>query len=187
MGFRLSSEKTGFSVYQDLVYPKGAYILHMIQMMMWTPKEGDARFIVMMHDFVNTYRLKAATTEDFKAIVEKHMSPGMDMDGNGRMDWFFNEYVYGTDLPAYHFEGQVTPNDAGSSLHFKLTQSGVPPTFKMLVPIYMELADGKIIRLGVINIPGDKTIDQTVNLGKLTTPVKRVLINYYYDVLSVDN
>ena len=57
----------------------------------------------------------------------------------------------------------------------------------MLVPIYMELADGKIIRLGVINIPGDKTIDQTVNLGKLTTPVKRVLINYYYDVLCTDN
>jgi hypothetical protein len=29
----------------------------------------------------------------------------MDLDGNQKMDWFFNQYVYGTDLPTYHFEG----------------------------------------------------------------------------------
>ncbi len=110
MGFRLSTDKTGWDIYQNLVYPKGAYILHMVRMMMWTPKEGDARFIATMHDFLQTYRLKAATTEDFKAIVEKHMSPAMDLDRNHRMDWFFNEYVYGTDLPNYHFESQVTPS-----------------------------------------------------------------------------
>ena len=122
--------KTGWNVYEDLVYPKGAFILHMIRMMMWTPKEGDARFKETMHDFVNTYRLQAATTEDFKAIVEKHMSPGMDLEGNHRMDWFFREYVYGTDLPAYHFRGEATPNDAGASLHVMLTQSGVPAEFQ---------------------------------------------------------
>ena len=42
MGFRLSTEKTGWDIYQNLVYPKGAYILHMIRMMMWSPKDGDA-------------------------------------------------------------------------------------------------------------------------------------------------
>jgi aminopeptidase N len=88
MGIRLSSPKAGWDVYENLVYPKGAYILHMIRMMMWSPKDGDARFKATMHDFVDTYRLQAATTEDFKAIVEKHMSPGMDLDGNHRMDWF---------------------------------------------------------------------------------------------------
>jgi hypothetical protein len=104
MGIRLSSPKAGWNIYQDLVYPKGAYILHMIRMMMWSPQDGDSRFKATMHDFVDTYRMKAATTEDFKAIVEKHMSPGMDLDKNHRMDWFFNQYVYGTDLPVYHFE-----------------------------------------------------------------------------------
>ena len=59
----------------------------------------------------------------------------MDIEGNHRMDWFFDEYVYGTDLPTYHFEGQVTPNGDGNTLHIKLTQSGVPPDFKMLVPL----------------------------------------------------
>ena len=58
-----------------------------------------------MHDFVNTYRLRAATTEDFKAIVEKHMSPGMDLEGNHRMDWFFRGVICG-----------AAPDPAGLSL-----------------------------------------------------------------------
>ncbi|MGA2808909.1 MAG: M1 family aminopeptidase, partial [Terracidiphilus sp.] len=187
MGYRLSSQKTGWDIYQNLVYPKGAYILHMIRMMMWTTNEGDARFIAMMHDFLDTYRLQAATTEDFKAMVEKHMSRQMDLDGNHRMDWFFGQYVYGTDLPVYHFENQTTQNGDATSLHFKLTQSGVPDKFRMPVPVYLELDNGKILRLGSLSIAGDKTIDQTVQLPKLPAAVKRVSINYFYDVLSTEN
>jgi aminopeptidase N len=159
----------------------------MIRMMMWSPKDGDARFKATMHDLVDTYRLKAATTEDFKAMVEKHMSPQMDLDGNHRMDWFFNQYVYGTELPEYHFEGQATANGDATSLHLKLVQSGVSANFRMPVPVYLELVDGKVIRLGSINVTGSKTIDQTVQLPKMPTAVKRVVINYYYDVLSIEN
>ena len=187
MGIRLSSPKAGWNIYGDLVYPKGAYILHMIRMMMWSPKDGDARFKATMQDFVNTYRLQAATTEDFKAIVEKHMAPGMDLDGNQTMDWFFNEYVYGTDLPAYHFDGDATPNGDGWKLHFKLTQSGVGADFKNLVPFYLELADGNVIRLGKISIKGPNSVERTVQLPKTPAPIKKVLINYYYDVLCTDN
>jgi hypothetical protein len=110
----------------------------------------------------------------------------MDLEGNHRLDWFFNQYVYGTDLPAYHFEGQSTQNGAVSSVHLKLTQSGVSPTFKMLVPVYLELADGKVTRLGSLSVVGDKTIEQTVNLPKLPSPVKKVSINYFYDVLCAE-
>jgi len=187
MGFRLSSPKTGWNIYQNLVYPKGAYILHMIRMMMWSPKDGDDRFKATMHDFLESHRLQAATTEDFKAAVERHMSPQMDLDGNHRMDWFFNQYVFGTDLPTYHFEGQVTKTGDAANLHIKLVQSGVPPSFRMLVPIYLELADGKIVRVGSIVSSGSKTIDQTVPLPNLPAPVKRVSINHYYDVLAIEN
>lgn len=187
MGYRLSTEKTGWNVYQDLVYPKGAFILHMIRMMMWTTHEGDARFIATMHDFLQTYRLQAATTEDFKSIVEKHMSPEMDLEGNQKMDWFFRQYVYGTDLPAYHFESQVTGSGDQQNLHFKLIQSNVPDNFRMPVPVYVELTDGKAFRLGSVRITGNKTIEQTTQLPKLPAPIKRVLIDYYYDVLSTEN
>jgi hypothetical protein len=187
MGVRLSTEKTGWDIYQNLVYPKGAYILHMIRMMMWSPHEGDERFRATMHDFLATYRLQAATTEDFKAIVEKHMSAQMNLDGNRRMDWFFNQYVYGTDLPNYHFESQATQNGDATSLHFKLTQSAVRANFKMLVPFYLELANGNVLHLGSIMMVGDMTADQTVQLPKLPAPLKRVTINYFYDVLSTEN
>jgi aminopeptidase N len=187
MGVRLSSPKAGWNIYGDLVYPKGAYILHMIRMMMWNSKEGDDRFKATMHDLVNTYRLQAVTTEDFKAIVEKHMSPQMDLDGNGKMDWFFNQYVYGTDLPDYHFEGQVTENAGVDNLHFKLTQSGVSSNFKMLVPIYLEFADGKVLRIGAVHITGLDTLEQTVRIPNMPGQIEGVSINYYYDVLSTGN
>jgi hypothetical protein len=140
-----------------------------------------------MHDFVKTNWLKPATTEDFKAAVERHMSPGMDFDGNHRMDWFFNEYVYGTELPNYHFESQVTQNGDVTSLHYKLTESGVSQNFKMPVPIYLELTDGKILRFGSIAIRGNEPVEQTINLPKTPAPVKRSIIDYYYDVLATEN
>ena len=187
MGYRLSSPKTGWSVYNNLVYPKGAYILHMVRMMMWTPQSGDERFKATMHDFLTTHWMQSATTEDFKAMVEKHMSPQMDLDNNQRMDWFFNQYVYGTELPAYHFESQLTPNDAGTSLHFKLAQSEVSANFKMMVPVYLELSNGKVMRMGTVPIVGDTTVERTVQLPKLPAAVKRVVINYYYDVLATES
>ena len=149
MGIRLSNTKQGYDIYRNLVYPKGAYILHMIRMMMYDRKSHDQPFKDMMHDFVATYSGHAATTEQFKAMVEKHMSPQMDLDGNHRMDWFFNEYVYGTALPSYAFSYSFD-NSAGGDIvmSMKLTQSGVTDRFRMLVPVYLELADGTIIRLG---------------------------------------
>jgi hypothetical protein len=187
MGFRLSSDKTGWNIYQNLVYPKGAFILQMIRSMMWTNQYGDARFINTMHDFIDTYRMKAATTEDFKAIVEKHMSPQMDIMKNHTMDWFFNEYVYGTELPNYHLEQQINASGDTPTLHFRLTQSGVSPTFKMIVPFYLEFVDGRIFHWASAVITGDSAIDQTVPLPKTPSPLKRILINYNYDVLCTEN
>ncbi len=187
MGLRLSTNKTGWNIYRNLVYPKGGYILHMLQMMMWSEKTGDDAFRLMMRDFVDTYRLKVATTEDFKAIVEKHMLPGMDLEQNHKMNWFFNEYVYGTDLPQYHFESDITAKGDAATLHFKLTQSGVPENFKMVVPIYLELSNGTMIRLGLAAVAGNSSAEQTVPFNKVPVPIKRALLDPMYEVLAIEN
>jgi hypothetical protein len=57
----------------------------MIRMMMWDSRTGDQHFKETMQDFVKTYAGRAATTEDFKAMVEKHMTPEMDLAGCGKM------------------------------------------------------------------------------------------------------
>jgi aminopeptidase N len=172
-------------VAERLIYPKGAFILHMIRMMLWDRQTGDQNFRDTMRDFVRTYSGKAATTEDFKAIVEKHMTPEMDMDGNHRMDWFFNEYVYGTALPSYKLDYSFGRDPSGDvALNFKLAQSGVTGSFKMLVPIYLELEDGRIINIGRAQLAGNTVGSQTLRLTGLKEPPKRAVVNYNYDVLA---
>lgn len=182
-GYRLSNGRTG-NVTQNLIYPKGAYVLHMIRMMMWNRDEGDARFKALLRDFIATHRNSPVTTEDFKAIVEKHMLPEMDLNGDKTMNWFFNQYVYGTELPTYKLQQSVSNQGGQNVLSIKLTQSGVSDGFRMLVPLYIELQDGRVMRLGSARITGNNTVEQQVPLGQV--PVKRALVNHYYDVLSVE-
>jgi len=41
------------------------------------------------------------------------MTKEMDMDGNGKMNWFFNEWVYGTQIPNYKLDYRFEPADGG--------------------------------------------------------------------------
>ncbi len=182
-GYRVSTTKSGFNVYNDLVYPKGAYILHMIRKMMWTPQSGDEKFKTMMQDFVKTYMNAPATTEDFKAMVEKHMTPEMDLAGNRKMDWFFDEYVYGTAFPNYRLDYSIN----GDMLDFKVTQSNVNDRFRMVVPLYLEFSNGTVARLGTLALTGNISEQHQVSLKSLKSPPKRVVLNYYHDVLSTQD
>ncbi len=112
MGKRLISPHT-LNAYQNVTYPKGAYVLEMLRSLMYSPEDKDKEFIAMMHDFVDTYRDRPACTESFKAIAEKHMTKTMDLKGDHKLNWFFDEWVYGTQVPRYHFDYQVTPADGG--------------------------------------------------------------------------
>jgi aminopeptidase N len=157
-GFRLNTGKTP-GVYSSLVYPKGAYVLHMLRMMMFDHKGGgDGRFREMMKDFVQTNYNKDVTTEDFKLAVEKHMLPAMDLDKNGKMDWFFDQWVYGNEIPAYKLSYQVGSADGKPTLTVHITQSGVSEGFRMLVPIYADMGKGWT-RLGAAKMTGNGTID----------------------------
>ena len=185
MGYRTSNSRTGFDTTRRLIYPKGAYVLHMLRMMMHDRQTGDQQFKQMMQDFVKTYSGKAATTEDFKAIVEKHMTREMDLEGNHKMDWFFNEYVYGTQLPSYKLDSSFeTGSDGDIVLNFKLSQSNVEDKFRMLVPIYLEMPDGNFAFLGRAHITGNTSFEQKVPLKGLKTKPKRAMLNYYDDVLA---
>ena len=185
MGYRTSNSRTGFDTTRRLIYPKGGYVLHMLRMMMHDRQTGDQQFKQMMQDFVKTYSGKAATTEDFKAIVEKHMTREMDLEGNHKMDWFFNEYVYGTQLPSYKLDSSFDTGPEGDVvLSFKLTQSNVDDKFRMLVPLYLEMGDGNIVSLGRARVIGSMSLDQKVPLKGLKTRPKRAMLNYYDDVLA---
>jgi aminopeptidase N len=185
MGYRVSTAKVGGRTAQNVLYAKGAYILHMLRMMMFNQNTGDSEFRAMMQDLITTYRNKPVSTEDFKAMVEKHMTPVMSATGNGKMDWFFDEWVYGTEIPKYSIDTtNETGPDGKTNVTLRITQSGVGPSFKMVVPVYFELKDGKVGMLGQVALEGNSTLTQKVPFG--TTVPKRLMINYNYDVLSAN-
>jgi hypothetical protein len=182
-GYRLNSGKTG-GVTRYLIYPKGAYILHMLRMMMYSARDGgDQRFQEMMKDFVKTHFNQPVSTEDFKAIVEKHMTKEMNVMGNGKMDWYFNQWVYGTQVPAYKFEYKVSSD---GTLNGKVTQSGVSDDFVMLVPLYVDMGKGWA-KLGAARMTGNTSID--IKDLKLPAVPKRVAVCAMNDVLatSIEN
>jgi hypothetical protein len=188
LGYRTSNSRTGVDTTRRLIYPKGAYVLHMLRMMMQDNRTRDQHFREMMQDFVKTYAGKAATTEDFKATVEKHMTAEMDLEGNHKMDWFFNEYVYGTQLPSYQMNATFdTGADGDVVMDLKVTQSNVDEKFRMLVPVYLELADGNMFSLGRAKMAGNNSIEQKIPLKGLKTKPRRAVLSYYDDVLASPN
>lgn len=171
LGFRLNSSKSPLD-YNILVYEKGAYVLHMLRMMMMDFKnKSDKNFFAMMKDFVKTYSWKNATTEGFRRIVEKHMR--MDMK------WFFDQWVYGTDIPTYKFKWHTEPGNGGKVvLVLEVKQSGVPDGFKMPVPILIDIGED---RYAVIRCIVDKS-SKTFRVNLLEKP-KKVEFNINGSVL----
>ena len=157
LSFQLPAYLEG-QLYQELVYFKGAYVIEMLRMMMMDPsqREPDARFITMMRDFVSTYGGKLASTEDFRRVVEKHMREPMD--------WFFNQWVYGTEIPSYKLKYGLKDAGGGKTLlQISVTQSGVSKDFRMKVPVY-AVKDKSTRRLGLLKIVGPMTFSAEVTL-----------------------
>jgi hypothetical protein len=184
-GWRLFTQRSP-SAYAAVVYSKGGYVLHMLRMMMWdgsSPKP-DERFIAMMQDFTKTYGGKLATTADFQKVVERHMTPGMNATGDGKMDWFFNQWVHGTEIPRYKTDLKVAAGEAGKyRITGTIAQQGVSKDFRALVPIYVEFSKTESARVGVLPLVGEATVPVDVQLALPKKP-KRVLINARGEVLA---
>jgi Peptidase family M1 domain len=163
-----------------IIYNKGGFVLTMLRMMMADPTkpEPDARFELMMHDFCKTFDNKAASTEDFKVIAEKYMTPGMDLDHNHKLDWFFNQYVYGTGIPHYEFHYDVKSANGQWTLTGNLKRSGVAEPWKDIVPVFVE-RDGKQVRLGLVSATKPDapfTVNLPFNPGKVQINVNEELL-----------
>ncbi len=171
LGRRLDSSES--YDYGTLVYEKGAYVLHMLRnMMMDYNTKSDDKFIAMMRDFVQTHYGKEATTEDFKKIVEKHR--GEDMH------WFFDQWVYGIEIPTYKFSYSTEKTPEGKYVvSCEVTQENVSEDFKMWVPILLDFGGDQyaVLRLWV-----DKPYNQ-YKLPKAPLEPRDVILNPFHAVL----
>ena len=139
LGYRAAENRKGN--YTVTTYEKGAWILQMLRNMMINPRTmSEERFTTMMRDFYETYRGKRASTPDFQRMVEKHIGQPMD--------WFFDEWVYGTAVPTYTFAWKAEPDSTGVTAHMRVRQTDVPDDFAMFVPVLIKFDQGEaLVRL----------------------------------------
>ena len=158
--------------YALTTYQKGAWVLQMLRnMLLDTRTMGEERFEAMMHDFYATYRGKRATTLDFQRVVERHVGQPMD--------WFFNEWVYSTDVPTYTFAWKANQDSTGHGYiaHVRVRQTDVPSKFGMYVPLLITFDQGEaLIRMLVVGPSSEAVVHLPAEPKKMElNPLESVL------------
>jgi peptidase M1-like protein len=159
--------------YQTIVYDKGAWVLHMLRNLMLDLRTmNEDAFRATMQDFYRQYRGQRASTRDFQRVVEQHT--GLSME------WFFDEWVYGTAVPTYILSWKTEAADSGRyTLHLRVRQEDAPDSFIMPVPLEIVFADSGRARVRV-NVRGP-SVEATL---VLPAEPKRLELNPLESVLA---
>ncbi len=171
LGYRCSSTSSPAS-YGHLIYSKGAYVLHMLRNMLHDYRTAsDHRFAALMRDYVSSYAHREATTADFQRVVERHVGQSMQ--------WFFDQWVYGVQIPRYEYSWQRDKSDDGRWIvKAQIDQFDVDSTFRVFMPITLVFEEGR--RTFVQEVQGSRITFETPPLNEMPT---EVLFNDYLTVL----
>jgi len=111
-----------------LSYDKGAWVVHMLRGVL-----GEDAFAQGIYDYYHSeHQYGSATTEDFKNVWE--------LSSSVELDWFFNEWIYGTYLPSYYYYSYCEKSDSGGYdffLNIKQVQATNPQVFTMPIDIFV--------------------------------------------------
>jgi hypothetical protein len=114
-------------------------------------------------------------------VAEKHMTKKMDLQQNGRLDWFFREWVWGTQVPRYSFKYEVQPAEGGKfKVQTEITQSEVDENFAMFVPIFADFGQG-MVRLTQVAIAGNSKRTYSFIMDRQP---KKITLNAYKEMLE---
>ncbi len=173
MGYRTSSSRTRGD-FGLIIYKKGAFVLHMLRnLLLDLATMSDDLFFEMMRDFFATFQGRDATTRDFRRLTEKYMR--MDMG------WFFQQWVYGNELPTYKFEYETVNNENGHfDVHCTVRVENVSRDFIMYVPVEIEFEKDAKSYMRVV-IEGDST---SFTIPDLPRQPRKIRLNPFESVLA---
>ena len=107
LGYRLGHVQADPRVFRSIVYNKGAMVLHMLRRII-----GDEAFFKGLRAFYADFRYRKAGTGDLIEALQQ---------ASGRnLQRFFDQWVFGSDLPEARFSHQVD----GNRLVLRLEQPG---------------------------------------------------------------
>jgi aminopeptidase N len=143
--------------------------------MLLDPTTGnDERFRELMRTYATDHVRGVMSTQSFEAAVERAFGEPMD--------WFFDQWVYGVEVPTYRPELDVTAIADSPSpfvLHGRIRQDDVSDGFKMPVPIRVTFADHPPMTQQI-------WVDAEEVVVELPLPARpaRVEFNYQHAVLA---
>jgi aminopeptidase N len=169
-----SSHDADVDDYGTIVYKKGAWVVHMLRILMLDLKSmNEDRFTETMGDFYRSYQGKRASTADFRRVVERHT--------NTDMRWFFNQWVYGTAIPAYKVAYRTERMEDGQyRVRLQVQQEGVPENFLAYVPVTLDLGKDRVARVRV-KVTGARS---DLELPPMPAEPKAVKFNDFEGVLA---
>lgn len=160
--------------YQMVVYHKSAWVLHMLRTLMTDPDTGsDDAFTRMMQSFYTAHLGGVASTGSFQQAVEETLG--------GSMQWFFDAWVYGSEIPTYVFSHRYEDTADGMvRATVRIRQEDVPESFRMIVPILVDFGDEGSATVRV-NVTGRVT---EAELPLLPREPDRIELNPFEAVLA---
>jgi len=166
--------------YEETIYPKATWIVHMLRMLMRDESGNfDDRFFFMVREYLDEFAGGSATTWDLKAVSERYMTDRMDLDGDGTLDWFFDQWVFGTGVPEYALSYEVAPEAAGRFSVKGTISDRQMLDFRVPLPVYARTPAGELRYIDDVVVSGRQA---DFDLGLDYRPVQ-VLLDPYRTVL----
>jgi hypothetical protein len=135
------------------VYTKGPLVLHHLRYMFKVFKQSDEGFWLLMQDFLAKNKYKRVSTADFIAMAEEKLG--------GKVDWFWNQWVYGTNIPKVTWSYDVTedPKTGLYAIHVRGTQEAT--AFQLAIPVFVTLKGGRTVSVPLLFMGKDGKAQMT--------------------------
>jgi hypothetical protein len=136
-------------------YHKGPLVVHMLRMLLRYRTGNDDLFVNVLRDYVREYSGKAASTEDFRRILERNAT--------GNWGWFFDAWIYGNDIPSYNWSWNVTTGaDGGMILTVEAERKNTADDFMTVIPIQVEFDGNKLGYVFLVSKEARSSISQKI-------------------------
>lgn len=134
-GWRASTNEVPAG-YTIQTYHKGPLVVHMLRSIIAMRTGSDEPFFRTLKEFLTEYDGKAASTEDFRRVLERNL-------GGSDMGWFFDSWIYRAEIPSYTWSYTVKPDGDAFLLTVDVDRRDVPDGFVAFIPIRVEFEGNK--------------------------------------------
>ena len=195
LGGRLSSSQFPDG-YETIAYKRGTWLFHMLRTMMRDAEQKGSRgraigsspdepFLRALRTLRERYQGRPITTRELIRIFEEELPPGFGPGGRKSLEWFYEDWVNGTEVPALELHSVKYVDKSGTTKSGSTLVTGIirqkdaEDTLITSVPIY-AVVGGKNILVGRVFADGLET------QFHLTAPAgtRKVLLDPYQTVLS---